>query len=60
MNLKSFATMFAPLLTEIWNDYLYPEIQALENKIGSADVQAVAVAVSGVLNKIVGQEIAKL
>jgi hypothetical protein len=60
MNLKSLATLFAPLLTEVWTDYLYPEIQALENQIGSADVKTVATAVAGALNTIVGSEIAKL
>lgn len=52
--------LLAPVLVEIWNVAVYPELQKLEGQIKSEDLKLVADAFLAAINKIAAAEIPKI
>lgn len=57
---KLLLPMFAPIILEIWNGFIFPEIQKLESQIGSEEIKLIATTFTDTLNKLVQSEVPKI
>jgi hypothetical protein len=56
----TLGALLIPVILEVWNSVVYPELQKLETKIGSEDLKLVAQTFTDALNKIVQIEAPKI
>lgn len=58
--LKSVRPLLAPLLMELWTQVVYPELQKLEDQIGSPDLKLVVDTFEKALDTLAKAEIPKI